>query len=98
MAKSGKVTVNCPDCGSELVIDTKTGKILFHKEAKRELKDFDSLLKGLDEQKEKAADVFEREKAALEDKDRLMEEKFKEAMKRAEETPDEDIRRPFDLD
>ena len=45
-----------------------------------------------------AADVFEREKAALEDKDRLMEEKFKEALKRAEETPDEEIKRPFDLD
>ncbi len=98
MADLDKLTVNCPDCGSEMVIDRKTGKILLHKEAKRELKDFDSLLKGLDEQKEKAESVFEREKAALDDHDRLMEEKFKEALKRAEENPDEKIHRPFDLD
>ena len=46
-----------------------------------------------------ADEIFEREKAALKDRDRLMDEKFKEAVKRAEEEPDTGRPvRPFDLD
>ena len=32
------------------------------------------------------------------DRSRLLEEKFQEALKRADETPDEAVRRPFDDD
>ena len=38
------------------------------------------------------------EKAAMADKDRILEEKFREAMKRAEEEPDLPPKRPFDMD
>lgn len=97
-----KLTVRCPDCNSELVIDAATGQILSHKKAKQPIaggKDFDALLKGLDEEKSKAEDIFQREVAAMKDRDRLMEEKFREALRRAEEEPDEGPpRRPFDLD
>lgn len=97
-----KLTVRCPDCNSELVIDSATGQILSHKKAKQPIaggKDFDALLKGLDEEKSKAEDIFQREVAAMKDRDRLMEEKFREAMRRAEEDPDQGPpRRPFDLD
>lgn len=61
-------------------------------------KDFDALLKGLDDDKARAEETFEREKAAFADRDRLLEEKFKEAMKRAEEEPDLPPKRPFDFD
>jgi hypothetical protein len=97
-----KLTVRCPDCNSDLVIDAATGQILSHKKAKQPIaggKDFDALLKGLDDEKSKAEDIFLREVAAMKDRDRLMEEKFREAMRRAEEEPDEGPpRRPFDLD
>ncbi len=97
-----KLTLRCPDCNSELVIDSATGEILSHKKAKQPIaggKDFDALLKGLDEDKSKAEDIFQREVAAMKDRDRLMEEKFREAMRRAEEDPDKGPpRRPFDLD
>lgn len=97
-----KLTVRCPDCDSELVLDAATGQVLSHRKAKQPIaggKDFDSLLRGLDEEKAKAEDVFQREVAALKDRDRLLEEKFREAMRRAEEEPDEGPpRRPFDLD
>jgi hypothetical protein len=102
MADTRKLTAQCPECNSELVIDAATGQILSHRAPKRPLaggKDFDSLLKGLDEDKAKAEDVFQREVAALKDRDRLLEEKFREAMKRAEEDPDTGPPpRPFDLD
>lgn len=97
-----RLTVTCPGCAGELVVDRATGEVLFHKPAPRPLaggKDFDSLLAGLDDQKARAEQLFEREKAAMKDRDRLLEEKFKEAMRRAAESPDDEPpQRPFDLD
>lgn len=97
-----KLTVRCPECSSELVVDAATGEVLGHRKPKQPLaggKDFDSLLRGLDEEKAHAEDVFQREVAALKDRDRILEEKFREALRRAEEEPS-DVRppRPFDLD
>jgi hypothetical protein len=97
-----KLTARCPECGSDLVIDAATGAVLSHRKAKQPIaggKDFDALLKGLDEDKSRAEDVFQREVAAMKDRDRILEEKFREAMRRAEEDPDQGPpRRPFDLD
>jgi hypothetical protein len=102
VAEAKKLTVRCPDCGSALTVDAATGEVLIHRKAKQPPaggKDFEALLKGLDEDKARAEDVFAREVAALKDRDRLLEEKFREAMKRAEEEPDEGPPpRPFDLD
>lgn len=98
-----KLTVSCPECQADLVIDAATGEILSHRPAKREPaggKDLDTLFADMDREKAHAEDVFEREKAALKDHDRLLEEKFNEALRRAEEEPDDDEPpvRPWDLD
>lgn len=97
-----QLKVICPGCDGELVVDRATGEVLFHKPAKQPIaggKDFDSLLAGIDEDKARAEERFERERAAMKDRDRLLEEKFKEAMRRAAEDPDEGPpKRPFDLD
>lgn len=102
MSLPDKVSLRCPDCGSDLVVDTRTGEVLSHKKAKpaaAEVRDFDSLLADLSSQRNRADEVFERERSALKDRDRLMDEKFKEALKRAEEEPDSGRPlRPFDLD
>ncbi len=102
MTDTRKLTVRCPDCGSDLVIDAKTGDVLSHRAPKAPLaggKDFDSLFADLDVQKARAEALFEKEKAAHADRSRLLEEKFAEALRRAEEDPDEGPpRRPFDLD
>jgi len=98
----GKVNVTCPGCQGELTVDAATGEVLFHKPVKEPLaggKDFDSLLAGLGDEKAKAEARFEREVAAMKDRDRLMDEKFREALKRAEEDPDTGPpKRPWDLD
>jgi hypothetical protein len=101
VADSPKLTVTCPDCGSELTVDAATGAVLAHRTPKAPLaggKSFDALFADLDAQKARAEDLFEREKAAFADRDRLLEEKFREAMKRADEEPDLPPKRPFDLD
>ena len=102
VSKDARMTVSCPDCGSDITIDVATGKVLFHKRVGREPaggKDFEQLFADLEESKDRASEVFQREVSALKDRDRLMEERFREAMRRAEEEPDQEPPlRPWDLD
>lgn len=102
MSEPGRLTLRCPDCESRLVVDRATGEILFHKPKKiapARGQDFDQLLEKLDENKAHAEDLFEREVSALKDRDRLLEEKFEEALREAKKSPeDEPPPRPFDLD
>lgn len=102
MAESKKLTLRCPDCNAHLVVDSSTGEVLFHKKAKAPPgggKDFDELLEELKEEKSQAEEIFEREVEALKDRDRLLEEKFEQALKQAESEPDDaPPPRPFDLD
>ena len=102
VSEPSQLTVTCPECGADLAVDRATGAVLHHRPARRERdaeKDFDALLAGLDESKARAEEVFAREVSAHEDRDRLMEEKFREAMRRAEEEPDDEPPlRPWDLD
>lgn len=85
-----------------MVVDSATGEVLAHRKAKQPPaggKDFDALLEDLDRDKVEAEEIFEREVAAMKDRDRLLEEKFQQAMKRAEEEPDDAPPiRPIDLD
>lgn len=102
MAESKKLTLRCPECDAHLVVDDSTGEVLFHKKAKvppAAGKDFDLLLEELQKEKSQAEEVFEREVEALKDKDRLLEERFNEALRQAESDPDDKPPpRPFDLD
>lgn len=102
MPKPKNLAIRCPECDAHLVVDAATGVVLGHRKAKQPPaggRDFDTLLEELDRDKIEAEEVFEREVAAMKDRDRLLEEKFKQALKRAEEEPDEvPPPRPFDLD
>ena len=102
VSKTKRVTVSCPECGADLTVDRATGQVLFHTSTRRQPaggKDFDQLLAGLEDSRNRADEIFQREVSALKESDRLMEEKFREAMRRAEEEPDsEPPLRPWDLD
>ena len=102
MSTSRHLNLRCPECQADLKIDSETGEVIFHKAAKRppaEGKDFEKLLKELEEEKSQAEEIFEREVEALKSRDRLLDEKFQEALRHAEESPeDEPPPRPFDLD
>ena len=102
MSTSRHLTLRCPECQADLKIDSQTGEVIFHKAAKQppaEGKDFEKLLQELEEEKSQAEEIFEREVEALKNRDRLLDEKFQEALRHAEESPDEEPPpRPFDLD
>ena len=102
MTRKDRLQVVCPDCSARLVVDRATGEVLSHQSHKAPPaggKELGELLEGLDREKEQAEDLFQREVDAFKDRDRLLEEKFKEAMKRAEDADDgTPPPRPFDFD
>ncbi|NJL27655.1 MAG: hypothetical protein HC897_07025 [Thermoanaerobaculia bacterium] len=102
MSAPTKLNLTCPECGSDLVIDVTSGRVIHHKKPKAPAaggKDFDSLLADLGSTKSRADEVFQRELSTLKDQGRLLDEKFRERLRRVEEDPDEEMpARPWDLD
>ncbi len=95
--------LRCPDCGSKIVVGPETGSVLEHRAVAREPNpraDFDSLLADLDDDRARAEERFDQELAAHQNRDRLLEEKFERARRRAEKEGDLDRRpeRPWDFD
>lgn len=97
-----KITVRCPDCQTEMTLDTATGAVLHHKAHKAPPgggRTFDDLFAEMEEGKDRAEEVFQQERAAFDDRERILAERFDEALKRAKEDPDEKpAPRPFELD
>ncbi|HEX8367170.1 MAG TPA: hypothetical protein VF604_01265 [Pyrinomonadaceae bacterium] len=93
-----KFTVICPCCETTLTIDAQTGAILAHEEKTKKLSSFEDLKSDLNKQKEVREQLFAQEMSSVKDRERLLEEKFKEAMKRAGDETDKPFRNPLDLD
>ena len=90
--------VVCPCCQSTLVIDRLTGEVLLHKQ--KEVKvtgSLERMVADLEQQKSEAARRFEKQLESQKDRGRILEERFKEAMERAEKS-DAPFVNPFDLD
>ena len=96
MAKNFEIV--CPCCEATVVIDRLTGEVLLHKAKERKAGgSLESMVAGLDAQKSEMEKKFEREMASQKDRSRILEEKFKEAMERAEKS-DKPVVNPMDLD
>ena len=98
MADSSKFTLICPCCEATLTVDAQTGALLAHEEKAKPLASFDEMVKGLDKQKQMREQIFAQELSSMKDLDRILEEKFQEAMKRAEKDKDKPYRNPLDID
>jgi hypothetical protein len=98
MADSSKFTLICPCCEATLTVDALTGALLAHEEKAKPLASFDEMVKGLDKQKQMREQIFAQELSSMKDRDRILEEKFQEAMKRAEKDKDKPYRNPLDID
>ena len=95
---SDRFTIICPCCEATLNIDAETGALLSHEEKQKPLGSFEDMVKDLDKQKETREQIFSQELSSHKDRGRLLEEKFKEAMKRADKDKDKVYRNPLDLD
>ena len=98
MVDTTRFTIICPCCETTLTIDAQTGAIISHEEKAKPTASFDEMLKGLDKQKQQREQLFQQELGSLKDRERLLEEKFREAMKRAEKDKDKPYINPLDVD
>lgn len=93
-----KINVICPCCEATLTIDGQTGAVLAHEEKKKIHGSFEDLKGEMDKQKELREQLFAQEQQAQKDRERLLEEKFREAMKRAGDDKDKPFKNPLDMD
>jgi len=93
-----KFTIICPCCEASLTVDAQTGAILAHEEKKKILGSFEDLKVSLAKQKETREQIFAQEMSSQKDRERLLEEKFQEALKRADKDSDKPFRNPLDME
>jgi hypothetical protein len=90
--------IQCPCCEATIVVDRVSGEVLLHKAKEvRTGGSLESMVAGLESQKTEAAKRFDRQLESQKDRARILEEKFKEAMERAEKS-DEKYINPLDMD
>ncbi len=98
MSDANRFTIICPCCEASLIVDALTGAILSHEEKQKPLGSFEDMVKDLDKQKQTREQIFAQEMSSMKDRGRLLEEKFQEAMKRAEKEKGKPYRSPLDMD
>jgi hypothetical protein len=98
VAETTSWTIICPCCEATLIIDAQTGAIISHQEKAKPLASFEEMAKEMERKKQVREQVFSQELGSHKDRDRLLEEKFREAMKRAEKDKDTPYRNPLDFD
>ena len=81
-----------------MTIDGQTGAVIAHEEKKKVLGSFDDLRNELGKQKDLRDALFSQEMSSLKDRSRLLDEKFEEAMKRADVDKDKPFRNPLDME
>jgi hypothetical protein len=100
MAEQGKIEITCPCCEATIVVDRATGIVLHHAEKKDPNKagSIAEIMQGLADKKRSSEDIFQREMSSMKDRERLLDEKLQEAVRRAKEQGDEKPIRPIDLE
>lgn len=93
-----RYTITCPCCEAVLTIDASTGAVLGHDEKKKVLGSFEDLKGELSKKAEQRTQIFDQEMSSMKDRERLLEEKFKEALKRADSDSGVPFRNPLDMD
>ncbi len=93
-----KYTIICPCCEATLTVDSGTGALLAHEEKKKILGSFEDLKSDLSKKSEARDQIFAQEMSSMKDRERLLEEKFQEALKRADKESDKPFRNPLDME
>jgi len=96
MAKNFEIS--CPCCEATIIVDRITGEVLLHKvKETRQTGTLESMVSNLETQKSEAARKFEKQLESQKDRSRILEERFKEALQRADKADKPHVN-PFDLD
>jgi len=98
MSSTNKFTIICPCCEATVIVDAVTGAIISHEEKQKPLASFEDMAKNLNKAKQTREQILAQEMSSMKDRERLLDEKFREAMKRAEKDKDKVYRNPLDMD
>ena len=93
-----RLTVTCPCCSTELVVDREHGDILSEKRVAPELRDFDDAFEKVQNASAKREESFGKAFDNTKRQSETLSKKFEEAMKKAEDLPEGKPHSPFDLD
>jgi hypothetical protein len=93
-----KYTIICPCCEAKLTVDAGTGALLAHEEKKKITGSFEDLKGEMSKLQSQRDQIFAQELSSMKDRERLLEEKFKEALKRADTDSGLPYKNPLDLD
>jgi hypothetical protein len=97
MDETAKTAVTCPCCNAQLTVDVKSGEVLWHQPAPKGNLSLADMVKELETRKRQTAERLERDQAGLKDRQRVLEEKVREAMKHVDKDG-APLKRPIDLD
>ncbi len=96
---SSELQLECPCCGTELVVDLNLQRIVAHHQPEREDKpELDSAQRILAEAADRREALFQRSVADEKGRGDALSKRFEEALKQAQKEPVERPARDFDLD
>ena len=96
---SSELQLECPCCGTALVVDLNLRRIVAHHQPEREDKpEFDSAQRILAEEAERREALFQRSVADEKGRGDALSKRFEEALKQVQKEPVERPMRDFDLD
>jgi len=89
--------VVCPGCDAILIVDSVSGEVLLKKLKAPPAKSFESIISQLATEKTEASKRFDKGIESQKDRSRILDERFKEALDRADKS-DTPFRNPMDYD
>jgi hypothetical protein len=96
---SGKVSVDCPCCGTKLVVDAATGTILSEERPKADPgATFETAMHEVQTGAARREDAFSKAFERTKNLDDLLQKKFEEAKRKAATDPVTKPRNPLDFD
>ena len=95
---SNNLDVTCPCCESKLIVDKKTGEVVWEEKKEKAVPSLSDMVKGLDAHRKETESLFKKQSEAQKERDRILEEKFKQSQKKVDPNDDSKPLRDFDFD
>jgi hypothetical protein len=96
---SDSIDVTCPCCSTRLVVDRKTAEVLSHERPPADHeKNFDDAMTAVHGGADRREEAFSKAFKRTRNMDDLLQKKFDEARKKADEDPNKKHRNPLDFD
>ena len=94
---SKKLEIICPCCETKLQVDNKTGDVIWEERKVKPVASRTDMVKGLEHQKKEQQSLFKKHSENLKERDRVLDEIFKESQKHVDKSGEKPLR-DFDLD